>query len=241
MRCVAREQHAPVPERGHALALERVDRRPGDLEGRLFAEHGFQARDDALGLPLLDVISLRPELEVDAPHVVRLLVQENRLAFVEGWLEMEPALGREIRLHLDVDDEEAVVEDLSLEAEAEHVAKRRARAIGGNQPIGFDGISAIGRLDADFDVVPASIEPHDLVAPPQIDERQLSHPLDQISLEVILLQVDEGRALVAGLRQEVEAVHERVVEEHLADLPADALPHHALADANRIAHLESAL
>ena len=42
-------------------------------------------------------------------------------------------------------------------------------------------------------------------------------------LEIILLQVDEGRHAVAGLGQQVELVDLARVEEHLAVLPGDAL------------------
>jgi hypothetical protein len=42
------------------------------------------------------------------------------------------------------------------------------------------------------------------VAPAQVDVGKLAGALDQPGLDVILLQVDEGRALVAGLGQQVE-------------------------------------
>ena len=50
----------------------------------------------ALGLPLRVRIGVGAELKVDAPDVVGLLVQQRRLAVMEGRVEPEPALGREV-------------------------------------------------------------------------------------------------------------------------------------------------
>jgi hypothetical protein len=79
------------------------------------------------------------------------------------------------------------------------------------------------------------------VVPAQVDQRQRRGALDQVALDVVLLQVDEGRALVAGLGQQVEAVDLLVVEEHLAHVPRHALVDHAVAAAQAVEHLERAL
>ena len=53
--------------------------------------------------------------------------------------------------------------------------------------------------------------------------------LDQEELKVVLLQVDEGRAFVVGLGEEVEAVDLLVAQEDFAFVPDDAFGDAALA------------
>jgi hypothetical protein len=118
VRGIAREQHAPVPERAHAPALKRVDARPLQLEVDPLAQHCPDARQHALGLPLLLGIGLPAELKVAAPHVIGLAMEQRRLVAVERRIEPEPALGREVGMHVNVGDEEPVAEDLSLALEA---------------------------------------------------------------------------------------------------------------------------
>ena len=81
----------------------------------------------------------------------------------------------------------------------------------------------------------------DSVAPAQIDAGQFLHAVDQIGFGVILLQVDEGRHLVAVFRQQVELVEHLLAEEDLADLPDHALADHALADPEPVPDLQRSL
>jgi hypothetical protein len=53
---------------------------------------------------------------------------------MEGRREPEPALGRKLRRHAHVGDEELVLEGDAGEIEAEQAADSRARAVGGDQP-----------------------------------------------------------------------------------------------------------
>ena len=71
--------------------------------------------------------------------------------------------------------------------------------------------------------------------------RQLLDPVDQIGLGIELLQVDEGRPLVARLRQQVELVEQGVAVKDLADAPDHALVDHALADAEPVPIFQRAL
>ena len=79
---------------------------------------------DLLRLLLLLGVGIPAELEVDAPDVVRLAVQQHALARVEGRVEPEPALGGEIGRHLHVGDQEAVLEDAALALQAQHGAHK---------------------------------------------------------------------------------------------------------------------
>src|SRR6185436_16139907 len=113
----------------HAPALERIDARPLDLELRIGSEHRAKSRQNAFRLFFELGIGVPPKLEVDAPDVVRLPVQQHRLVGMERWIEPEPPLRRKIRRHVDVGDEKAVAKRLSLEVETQHVAHRTARAV----------------------------------------------------------------------------------------------------------------
>ena len=87
----------PWMKRLQPPALEGVDADPLELERPVLAEHRLQPRADALGLALLDRVGVPAELQVDAPDVVGLLVQQGGLAGVERRVEPEPALGRDSR------------------------------------------------------------------------------------------------------------------------------------------------
>ena len=114
MRAVPQEDDAVMDEPVHSVAAERVDRYPVEFEGP--ALHGpLQPRGHILRFAHLSGIRVRAELQVDAVNVVRLLVQQRRLAVVEGRIEPEPALVGEVRLHHDVGDEELLLEAPPLE------------------------------------------------------------------------------------------------------------------------------
>lgn len=179
---------------------------------------GADARQHVLGLDRLDGIGVPAQLEVDAPDVVRLHVQQHGLIGVEGRVEPEPALGREIGLHLHVGDQEAVAEDAAVAFLADQLAHRRARAVAGDQPVGAQRVGAFGRLDADSHAAGVLFQAGDLVFPAQVDVRLGAGLLVQKALGVVLLQVDEGRAAVAGLGQQVEAPDFLLAEEDLADV-----------------------
>ena len=80
-----------------------------------------------------------------------------------------------------------------------------------------------------------------LVAPAQVDRSEFAHAIDQIGLGIELLEIDEGRPLVALLRQQIELIKLRGAVKDLADAPHHALVDHALADAEPIPEFERAL
>jgi hypothetical protein len=154
------------------------------------------------------------------------------------------ALGRARRrtgIHRDVGDQEAIAEHAALGLLAQQLAQVGARAVAGGDVGGRQPVVAFGRFHGEHGAVVALLDARHLVVPAQVDERQRSGALHEVALDVVLLQVDEGRPLVAGLGQQVEAVDLLVVEEHLAHVPRDALVHHAVAAAQAIEHFERAL
>src|SRR6185437_13347087 len=108
----------------HALARERIDTDPLELELRVLAQQRLHARNDALGLLLLVWIGIPAELEIDSPDVVGLHVQKDRLIAMERWIEPEPALGGEVGLHPHVGDQEAVAEHLPPDLPTQRRAHR---------------------------------------------------------------------------------------------------------------------
>ena len=91
-----------------------------------------------------DRIGLRAELQIDAPDIVGLAMHQRRLAGMKGRREPEAALGREIRRHVHVGNQELVLEGHAGEVETEQAADGRARAVGGDEPIGVERYSPSG-------------------------------------------------------------------------------------------------
>ena len=240
MRRIAGEQHAAVVEAFHAAAGEAVDADPFVVELAL-AQHGFQPRRDAVELLLRLGIGIGAELEIDAEHLVGLAMQQHRLAAMEGRIEPEPALGRKLRLHAHVGDQEAVVEHLAVEAQAHHGADRAAHAIGGDDVLRGQPVDAIRRLDLQPHLLAILLDADDLVLPAQIDFGKIGAALDQVLLDIILLQVDEGRETLMRLALHLELVDQPLADIELAGVPQHALVQHALRHAQPVPDFQRAL
>uniref|UniRef100_A0A0N4Z6B8 Phenol hydroxylase n=1 Tax=Parastrongyloides trichosuri TaxID=131310 RepID=A0A0N4Z6B8_PARTI len=237
---VAGEHDAAVAELVHALAGKGVDADPFQLELRVGPEQRADARQHVLGRCARRCRAAGAAARIGS-DVVGLAVQQHGLVGVEGRVEPEPALGREVGLHLDVGDEEAVAEDAAVAFLADQLAHRRTGAVAGDQPVRVQRIRAVGRLHAQRHAVVRLRHGDDLVLPAQIDIGFLARLLVQIAFGVVLLQVDEGRAAMAGFRQQVEAPHFLFAEEDLAHVPRHALVDHALADAEAVPDFQRAL
>ncbi len=94
MRGIAGKNHPAMGEALHAPALEFVERDPLEFEIAM-ADHPLDARPHALRLLLQFRIGIGPELQIDAPDVVGLFVQQRGLPGMEGRIEPEPTFGRE--------------------------------------------------------------------------------------------------------------------------------------------------
>lgn len=129
---------------------------------------------------------------------------------------------QEVRLHSDVSDEKAVAKSLALAFMAERLANEAARAVGGHQIVAGERIGAVRCTDLQRDRVAVLDDAGNLVLPTDFEIRQFAGALEQIALDVILLEVDEGRAMVALFRQKVEAVDLVFVKKDAALVPADA-------------------
>ena len=249
MRSVAGKEDAAVSKRRHALAGKGVDAGPGEFErgnnaargGGLRFEHGLYTRRDALGA-LLDLgVGVPAELEVDAPNIVRLPVQQHALARMKRRIEPEPALGRERGAHVHVGDQEAVVKNLTLALQPEQRAHTRARAVASDHILGVDRVFALRGLDVQAHAVAAGLHADDALTPAQVEFAQALRALDERGFGVVLLQVDEGWALVPRLGLQIEAVEQIGAEKDLADLPAHAALDAGVAYPQAIPDLQRAL
>ena len=105
-------------------------------------------------------------------------------------------------------------------------------------------IGAVRRDHLESDVIVARLDRGDTIAAADLDRlalrRKRLQALIEKVLEPVLLQVDERRALVPALGQEIELVDLPVAEEHLAVPPLHALVHHRLAAAEAVEDFERA-
>src|SRR6516164_10605734 len=124
MGSIAGKDDAAMDEAVHAPALEFIERDPFELE-LVVAKHAGDPRPHIVWLLLVRGIDIAVELQVDAPDVVGLLVQQRRAAGMERRIEPEPALGWKFRGHLHVGDQELVLKDLAGELRTDHSSKGR--------------------------------------------------------------------------------------------------------------------
>ena len=113
-----------------------------------------------------------------------------------------------------------------------------------DHPVGFDHVGAFGGFNLEPGVIVVIADRLDLVVAADLDRcalrLQLAHPVHHIFFEIILLQVDEGREFVAVFGQQVEIVNLAVVEEHLAEVPFDALVDHFVTAAEPVEYFQRA-
>ena len=168
-------------------------------------------------------------------------MQQCGLAAVKRRIEPEPALGREFRRHLYIGDQELILEHFAGKLRADQTTQRRARTVACDDIIRLQMIAAVRRIDGENGMIVALLQPDNLVAPTQVDLRQLADAIDQKCFGIILLQIDEGRHLVTVFRQQIELIEQLILKKDLADLPDHALFDHALGDAEAIPQFQRAL
>ena len=231
MRGIAGKDNPVMAEFFHPPTLKAVDADPFQIEVHI-AQHRLQTQDHALGLFLGLLVDIRPKLQVDAPDPVGLLVQQRGLAGIEGRVEPEPPLGREIGLHDHIRDQEIILEHAPHEIEAQQLPTGRSGAVAGDYPVGGQLIGAVRRLDPDRHMIGLGVQRDDprLAANFHRRARRLQgvEAQHKLMFQMILLQVDEGRAPMPILGQQVEFIDLTVAEKHLSDIPDDALFHQRL-------------
>jgi hypothetical protein len=223
-----------------AAALKDIDARPHQFETRTIAEHLFKPRDDALQFSFFDGIGIDAELEVEAENAVRLPVHQCRVAGVEGRVKPEPALVSKLEIGAYVGDEKPVLECPSQAFEAKDVADRAARAVGGDDPIGLNGLDAVWRRDRNRDMAGVPFEPGDAVVPGDARMADGKKPLDQGRLEFALRKIDKRRMREARFRLEIEAKELLGAMIDATHLPSDAALNELPTDAKPAQNLKRA-
>src|SRR5579872_2553257 len=110
MRGIAGKEHTALAESLEPAALKTIDADPNQLEGLIRAEHRPKTWENPLRAAFELGIGVTAELEIDAPNLVRLGVDEGRTAAIEGRVEPKAPLGGEPGVHLDIGDEKPVLE-----------------------------------------------------------------------------------------------------------------------------------
>ena len=242
MCAVADKEHAVVHEAIQLGAAEFVDAHPVEAEGHV-ADNGFDPGDHLFFRRFGFGIGFGTQLQIDAVDVVGLFVQQRGLARVEGRGKPEPAfgvLGLERAVgQFDVDNQEMLFEGLAFEGQVHALASGRAGAFGGDVEFRFDLVDAVGGLNAQAHVVAMVCMIRDLVEKAQVDEvAQLLRPFHEVLFNVVLLEVYEGRVLVAVLGQQIKAVDFVSAVEQSAHLPGHTLVAHAFAHAKAVKDFE---
>ena len=131
MRGIAGKDHPAMDELVHPPALEFVQRDPFEIE-LVMAEHARDPRPHVLRQLFDRRIGKTIELQIDPPDVVGLLVQQRGASGMEWRIEPEPALGRKRGRHLDVGDQELILEHLPCEFRTHHLPQRGSGAVAGD-------------------------------------------------------------------------------------------------------------
>ena len=240
VRRVARKQQAAMAKVRHAAALKGVNTGPFQRAFAVVAQHGFHTRHDVFGLFLFFRVGVPAQLKVDAPHVVALFVQQHALVGVKRRVEPKPAFGGKVGFHHHIGDQKPVFEHLAVHVQPQLAAHVGARPVGHDQPVGLDVKRTVGRFHAHAGTVGQRLHAHHLVFPAQIGT-QFGGALHQRFFQVVLLQVDHARALVARAGHQVEAVHLFLAQKGAAHVPAHALVHHRIAHAQTVQNFQRTL
>jgi hypothetical protein len=153
-------------------------------------------------------VDVPAELEIDPPDIVGLLVQKRRLAAVERRVEPEPAFGRKFASITTSAIRKLSSNTRPTKSSSQHGGsatplRRRRSAKSASSSVG-----PVRRADRQFGTFGSWVDRDDLVAAAQLNRLalglQLAHPVNQVLLDVILLQVDEGRTPVPFFGQQVE-------------------------------------
>ena len=186
------------------------------------------------GVALRLRIGLGRDLPVDAPYVVGLRMDEDLAAGVPRRVEEESPLGGERQRGVDIGDQEAILEGVARESDADRMAHRRMRTVGPDRVFGSGG-HAVGKGERDALAVLG--ETGELVAPTG-DDAELGEACDEELLDLGLADVHERREVVVGAAGERHAEQLTSTEVRAPDSPLDPAVGDPLPDPEPIPDLE---
>ncbi len=234
VRGIARQEYAATPEPVRDPLVEAIDGHPHQLVCGLLPDHRPDpALEAAVGALSLD-IGLRRDLPVDAPHAVRLGMDQHLATGVPGWVEEEAPFVREWELGADVTDQEQVVMTVAREAHAQQVANRRMGAIGPHRVARMDRCRPVRGFQRQVDAIAgiAAIgQPGEPVAPAQVDPKRADALQEQL-LDLGLADVHERRVVLAAAAGQLHAEQLTGAVVRAPDVPLDPPPGDPLADAD---------
>ena len=239
---IAGKDGAAMDEFFHAAALEGVQAHPLVLEFKVGTEEGADLGVDILLLHHLLAVDVPAHLEIDAPDVIGLLVDQRSLAGVERRVEPEAPDRGEVRFHAHVGNQEVVLEYPAHEIQSQGLPYRAAMPVRGDQVIATEPVFPCGGVHGHDDLVSVIDDTGYLVLPADTGLRVLREQVDQVFFRIELLQVDERGEFLFLVRQQVKFVDRLglLAEIDPALVPHHAFFHHAPADADAIQDLQRA-
>ena len=161
--------------------MEGVDADPLELEARVAPEQRRTRGITRSGCVSAIGVGVPAELEVDAPHLVRLLVQQHGLVRVEGRVEPEPALGREVGLHVTsaIRKRSRKVRPLLSSPIALRIGLRAPSAATSQSQRSAYSPSGVATVSETPSAVGST--PGDLVLPAEVEVGQRARPLEQVA------------------------------------------------------------
>ena len=172
MRAVAREDHPAMHEVRQPAALERVDRHQSSRKSACPTTRAIRGDHTVSGLRSASGSASQPSCRSIRQMLSGCLCSSADWPLLNGGSNQNQRSAGRSRLHLDIGDQEVVLEQLALEIEAQHPADRRIRAVAGDQLVGLEliGPSGVSIVDGGRGRtgVPSAV---DLVRDPQVDRR----------------------------------------------------------------------
>ncbi len=164
-------------------------------------------------------------------------MHEHRVAGIPVGGEVRQALGGQIEIDADVGDDEAAFVARPFETQIQCSAHRRARAVGGDEPARALRVLALGRIDLQRHAVVILRQRNELVAPSHLDERLALDGVHQITLEHVLLQVDQRRESVVFVHRRLHAEDALAAIVRIPAGPWQALGEHRVGHAHGLQNL----
>ena len=227
----------------HAAAFERVQAHPLVVEFKIGTQKSPDFGVYILFLHHLLAVDIPAHLEIDAPDVVGLLVDQRGLSGIERRVEPEAPDRGEVRFHAYVGNQEVVLEYPAYEIQSQGLPYRAAMPVRGDQVIATEPVFPCGGAHGHDDLVGAVLDTDYLVLPADPGLRMLRKQVDQVFFRIELLQVDKRGELLFLVRQQVELVDRFgcLAEIDPALVPHHAFFHHAPAGADAIQDLQRTL
>src|SRR6516162_3545157 len=161
MSRIAGEQHPLMTVILERERVRLIDADPNRVPRRRLAHHVEQAahaRYDILRLDGFIGVFTVPQLVVDSPDIVWLLVDQDGRAGIAGRIEIRQPFRRSMAVEQDVNDDVAALVARTLQLQAERFAQEAAAAVGSDDPVGLHDIVSLWSIDGQQRTIIARID-----------------------------------------------------------------------------------